>query len=145
MTREQIETILKGCEGVTPGPWHKGNQIIGSKATTGFTRHLVENLWQQDQQGDKDFSHIARCDPATIRELCRLALAGLDAEGNAPSDVAKARHAGFIAGQEAMRESAAACIELISSFYSTEDSDGSKSAIKGSANSIRKLPIEGNK
>jgi hypothetical protein len=40
-----------------------------------------------------DALHIARLDPATVRELCRLALIGLDAETRVASAEAAVRNA----------------------------------------------------
>lgn len=77
MTREQIEALLAGLEGVTPGPYvisqdtHKWIDTIGLAA---------ENCWSDNR--DADAAHFSRCDPDTIRELCRLALIGLETDRN---------------------------------------------------------------
>jgi len=93
LTRDHINAILAGCEGVTPGPWRKGNVIVGTKGPSGFVRHLFENCWPKTSQGEKDLSHIARLDPDTIRDLCRLALIGLDAETRVASAETAVRNA----------------------------------------------------
>lgn len=73
--REKIEAMLAGLEGVTPGPYvisqdtHKWIDTIGLAA---------ENCWSDNR--DADAAHFSRCDPDTIRELCRLAKIGMESE-----------------------------------------------------------------
>lgn len=112
MTREQIETILAGCEGVEPGPWiivneHQDASIrpeadAGPDIWTEVTK-ISFGCENEDDWSAKNAQHFRRLDPDTVRELCRRALVGLDAEARAEI----MNHAGFVAGQKAMRERAA--------------------------------------
>lgn len=42
----------------TPGPWHVGLEVIGTRNERGFTRHIVEKCWD-DEQGEADHRLIA--------------------------------------------------------------------------------------
>jgi hypothetical protein len=71
LTDDEIKAILKGCKGVTPGPW---TSYPGDRFESAFVRgpdgHVV--AWDQTPA---DAAHIARCDPTTIAELCTRLLA----------------------------------------------------------------------
>ena len=54
-----LDRLRAATEGTTPGPWHVGRSNIGPKGPTGFTRHIVEMLWIDDEQGDADARFIA--------------------------------------------------------------------------------------
>lgn len=72
LTKERIEEILAGCEGVTPGPWREGvdgNQRIYGPDNAGEASGLIASFVRRF-----DLSHITRLDPATVRTLCTLAL-----------------------------------------------------------------------
>lgn len=156
MTREQIEEIRKGCDGVTPGKWNaaaKPSSVVGWPIVSQTGRNIASMNYVQWSStnpavsGDRAFNresksnaeHIARLDPATVRALCDLALAGLDAE------------AAFRRGQEDMRERAArACEEEAKIFadptYAGQNplnSFAERFGCKQSATAIRSLPIEG--
>lgn len=85
--RETIEAMLAGLKGVTPGPWkHTTDKASRSISCTvrmgaGSGKPLAE-IWHSGSGAeiDANAAHIARCDPDTIRELCRLAKIGMNAE-----------------------------------------------------------------
>lgn len=92
MTREQIEALLAGLDGVTPGPWtaersHPADSADCWWIKAPWSHPCIERFYKTlayvdhdsdaDSTSTQDAAHIARCDPDTIRELCRLALIGL--------------------------------------------------------------------
>ena len=87
LTEEQIREILAGCEGVSEGPWKThpvdDTSIINSSGRDVATTCDSSQTEREDsydveyERMEKDASHIARCDPDTIRNLCELALDGL--------------------------------------------------------------------
>lgn len=98
MNTEAIEAIERGCEGVTPGPWHyrpekyddwgwvrasKTDSLLGELvANVRSHARLDEDALNQHRINGTDPSgptaqHIARLDPQTVLELCRLAKLGL--------------------------------------------------------------------
>ena len=59
-----VADIEAGLEGVTPGPWRKGNLMLFHV----FTDKGADN-YVCEAYAPKDATHIARLDPATIRAL----------------------------------------------------------------------------
>ena len=85
MTRAQIEAILAGTKGVTPGPWTVGSWRDYVYSIAG------ENKWEPicrvQRNGDEatddnrdviDAAHIARLDPQTVSALCTALLESMD-------------------------------------------------------------------
>lgn len=97
----RIEAILKGTEGVTPGPWlyrpyefddwgwirggppdadgrlwpvanARAGRLLSGDA---YDTYRINNL----DPFEANARHIANCDPQTIAELCALAIEGLKA------------------------------------------------------------------
>jgi len=100
MTRDQIEAIAAGCEGVTPGSWRLEATTIYGDPDGGMWSRIALGPYPHSsarstrhKQWVADALHIARLDPATVRELCRLALIGLDAETRVASAEAAVRNA----------------------------------------------------
>jgi len=84
MTRQQIEIMIAGLDGVTPGPW----VVEGLNRWHNFSVAWKPELKVCQTYGDSiaaeaDAAHLSRCDPSTIRALCELALRGLEAEADA--------------------------------------------------------------
>jgi hypothetical protein len=94
LTDDEIRALLKGTKGVTPGPWvtrvttihgkeygkrwiERADEelllISGTGGARSYTREIVEA--QKHDDSDTNAAHIARCDPATIAELCKEVLA----------------------------------------------------------------------
>jgi hypothetical protein len=70
LTDDEIRAILKGCEGVTPGPW------AGEFDDGDFCSYIqAAGLFVARSRLAADAAHIARCDPTTIAELCKEVLA----------------------------------------------------------------------
>jgi hypothetical protein len=115
LTSTKVKEIAAGTEGVTPGPWervdcdnHTDRGKVHSYAVSQFdakwSPHIVDALnsgvaservesdedgsYVWDEQGEKDLAHIANCDPDTVKELCRLALIGIEAERVRATDTA---------------------------------------------------------
>jgi hypothetical protein len=85
MTRSEIEAILAGTKGVTPGPWTVGSWRDYVYSIAG------ENKWEPicrvQRNGDEatddnrdviDAAHIARLDPQTVSALCTALLESMD-------------------------------------------------------------------
>lgn len=85
MTRSEIEAILAGTKGVTPGPWTVGSWRDYVYSIAG------ENKWEPicrvQRNGDEatddnrdviDAAHIARLDPQTVSSLCTALLESMD-------------------------------------------------------------------
>ena len=103
MTRAEIESILAGTKGVTPGPWHfveenaglmpdhgygllhghpepgsggwEKNLYISVGASTRATNALGEGA------PEANAAHIARLDPQTVSALCTALLESMDRVG----------------------------------------------------------------
>jgi hypothetical protein len=77
LTDDEINALLDGCEGGTPGPWRligwHPNGLYGpgdlhsAKAICHFTDQRSD---KEKVVANRDSEHIARCDPGTIAELC---------------------------------------------------------------------------
>lgn len=115
---ERLREILAGCEGVTPGPWEAdgvrnegGSGRFESYQVLAVTLDyygkppaLVDTINSErielhedgdseshsvwDEQGRKDTAHIARLDPATVANICTLALEALDRRAKDKADAA---------------------------------------------------------
>lgn len=71
LTDEQVEEILRGCEGVTPGPW----AFTGLEMTANGLK-IVDCLWgSKTSDGVATYRHIARLDPQTVSSLATELLA----------------------------------------------------------------------
>lgn len=90
MTEQEILEIQRGCEGVTEGPWmaaEGGTTVVGLPIVASPMGAVIANcMWAPSAMPHADemnklaqarADHIARLDPATVRELCQLALKGL--------------------------------------------------------------------
>ena len=107
ITLAQLSEIEAGCDGVTPGPWlpissveflgKPGDGIemlrceIRQVDASPNDKHswpfrVCKTVEGQFANADKlNFEHIARLDPATVRELVRLARIGLEADAGTNS------------------------------------------------------------
>lgn len=71
LTTEQVEEILAGCKGVTPGPW----TFTGLEMTANGLK-IVDCLWgSKTSDGVATYRHIARLDPQTVSSLATELLA----------------------------------------------------------------------
>jgi len=84
LTTEQVEEILAGCEGVTPGPWFDENP--GDDVTLGWVNDSdplndggsLATTWAAGRpvgEGKINAAHIARLDPQTVSSLATELLA----------------------------------------------------------------------
>lgn len=109
LTRSQISEILAGCEGLLSGPYvviqdgHDASIRPENEAGPDIYRELtrVDYTFEYNVEEEDAFSpwvrhirrfpyHIARLSPEVVRDLCRMALAGMDA-GKAVADVVAER------------------------------------------------------
>lgn len=75
MTKEEIEAVLAGCDGVTPGPWEVHERNV---RTVEPGRHVARLDWHtRDESDDANAAHIARLSPEFVRDLAALALEAL--------------------------------------------------------------------
>ncbi len=79
MTPDRIKEILEGCEGVTPGPWYLVHNLVHDTASIGSDTTAILTS-SQVSAVIKTFEHFTRLDPDTVRQLCLLALKGLEQE-----------------------------------------------------------------
>lgn len=79
LTIEKIAEIEAGCEGVTPGDWwsHKGLVFLGGQG--GFDLRGAPHA-------EPNAEHIARLNGPAVRELCRLARIGIEAQASHHKD-----------------------------------------------------------
>ena len=81
ITLAQLSEIECGCDGVTPGPWalepfdDLSAELTAPCAESANGKRYIGAMFFQP-----DSKHIARLDPATVRELVRLARIGLEAD-----------------------------------------------------------------
>jgi hypothetical protein len=107
MTPDRIQEILEGCEGVTPGPWYREStenedeegkftsfSLCADDGTIADTLNSDIATLKEEQDitedgvfydlvdivGVQNIDHLSRLDPDTVRQLCLLALKGLEAE-----------------------------------------------------------------
>ncbi len=91
LTPADLDVMEAGLEGVTPGPWEVYDGCSWRRIGTTGARYddcavlypVVADDGHPDlssRHGDRDrnLAHITRLDPATVRELIRLARIGLD-------------------------------------------------------------------
>lgn len=78
ITAERIEEIEKGCEGVTPGPWGANSEgDIAPHSDQHNAGYWIAHLEDCGPNWKANAAHIARLDPATVRDLCALARSAL--------------------------------------------------------------------
>jgi hypothetical protein len=89
ITIAKLDEIERGLEGVTEGAWHFESHEAASWQGPGCDALMVNEdgdkvldcIWASaTEEGDRTYRHIARMDPATVRELVRLARIGLATE-----------------------------------------------------------------
>ena len=81
ITLAQLSEIERSCDSVTPGPWEfnkRGGEIEAANPHSARSPWAVGMIYHVG-----DGPHIARLDPATVRELVRLAKIGLEADTGA--------------------------------------------------------------
>ena len=86
MNRDKILEIAAGTEGVPNGEWaddksQTPNIVASERYNLATTRLLYTPLAQVEAVT----RHFLNCHPDTIKELCRLALIGIEAERLGPS------------------------------------------------------------
>lgn len=88
LTPEKIQEIVDGCKGVTPGPWkwrpdgQSDERFLFLGAQNGHTVLGVDGIGEDcwiESCNEKNIFHIARLDPDTVKELCKLALESKEA------------------------------------------------------------------
>lgn len=117
VSNELIDEMLAGLEGVTPGPWLKEMEqdeeedfpsfYVSSAVTTSCNLTVVAKMGEASANARTDASHIARCDPDTMRSI----LTELRDRRASPSGVA-------VKGDEALRKEirlSAAIFEAVAS------------------------------
>lgn len=80
MTKEEIEAVLAGCDGVTPGPWTVYHDTCAKCEKEGRAEYDIRELpdGYHAMLGEKaDAAHIARLSPEFVRDLATLALEAL--------------------------------------------------------------------
>lgn len=93
ITKEEIEAVLAGCDGVTPGPYESdgikndgfesyevtdpNGRSIADTLNAGSIEIYEEDGHSWDEQGRKNMAHIARLPPEFVRDLATLALEAL--------------------------------------------------------------------
>ena len=75
ITLAQLSEIERSCDGVTAGPWYF--EISGEVSAPSPYRKMGRSF-TGIFTSPSDGPHIARLDPATVRELVRLARIGLE-------------------------------------------------------------------
>lgn len=68
---ERLAEIIKGCEGVTPGPWQRVEPGAESTLVECHNGTICEVQWNRPDVGNahRDAAHIARLDPQTVASL----------------------------------------------------------------------------
>jgi len=64
---EKLAEIIKGCEGVTPGPWMVRDHCVFTKEPGRCVARLDWHI--RDERDDANAAHIARLDPQTVLSL----------------------------------------------------------------------------
>ena len=80
ITPEKLDEIECGLEGVTPGPWEAEKGGRGSWIKGSTSEWAAMGCGDTDASADANSEHIARMDPATVRELVRLARVGMETD-----------------------------------------------------------------
>ncbi len=105
MTRlsdEALKALIDGCEGVTPGPWEGSGTLVGIYIEGRREWTLVAKTEKGREfplEYRRNTSHIARCDPATIRALAsevlesREAMKGAAVVANYSGSLLREKHA----------------------------------------------------
>lgn len=78
LTTEQVEEILRGCEGVTPGPWTVFHDTCAQCAKNGTAEYGISGIpggYHAPFGAKADAAHIARLDPQTVSSLATELLA----------------------------------------------------------------------
>jgi hypothetical protein len=81
ITTELLDEIEAGCEGATPGPWRL--ECWGDGSSPPGLANVVADAAEVvlvAEIPEDDAAYIARLDPATVRELVRLARIGMEVE-----------------------------------------------------------------
>ncbi len=89
LTHEQIDAIEAGCVALPDELWAMRRHVKSpatriSVVAPGYgtvATMAISTLSHRRQEGLSIAHHFARLDPATVRELCRLARIGLSAQG----------------------------------------------------------------
>lgn len=68
LTTEQVEELLAGCEGATPGPWGEGDKWVFASPRDGNPSSALENILR-NEEAQANAAHIARLDPQTVASL----------------------------------------------------------------------------
>lgn len=93
ITHEEIEKLRFLAEKATPGPWYHKHGL--SDEESGIPGGVWPELVCEDNDGetsmlcdfgnsnrpDADIAFVASANPEVIKDLCRLALRGLEADG----------------------------------------------------------------
>jgi hypothetical protein len=131
LTDEQVKALIVGCEGVTPGPWEGSGTLVGIYIEGRREWTLVAKTEKGREfplEYRRNTSHIARCDPDTIRALAtevkesREAMHGLSVTTDTITDVAnqvlesRKRNAELEAERDAWKANAIACGKMLQSF-----------------------------
>jgi len=78
LTTEQVEEILAGCEGVTPGPWRR-HESPQETSVQSDTSTVVVVPWGRGgaslHNAHRDAAHLSRLDPQTVSSLATELLA----------------------------------------------------------------------
>ena len=97
LTDEELKALIDGCDGVTPGPWDGSGTLVGIYIEGRREWTLVAKTEKGREfplEYRRNTSHIARCDPDTIRALAtevlesRGAMHGLSVTTDTITDVA---------------------------------------------------------
>jgi hypothetical protein len=79
LSSELLNAIEAGCADVTPGPWRNDNgEGYSINSIWAPKRILVAQAVGDSAEADANAAHIARLDPATVRELVAGYRAGLE-------------------------------------------------------------------
>lgn len=99
LTREQIEAIRTGCEGVTPGPWNVSADTVRDGLPSALLYGprdgmlaTIRTAHQGGYFGRANAEYIERLSPDTVRALCNMALAALPKPGLVPVTKAEAAY-----------------------------------------------------
>lgn len=68
VTDERLAEIIKGCEGVTPGPWGEGDKWVFASPRSGNPSHALEHIFR-NEEAQANAAHVARLDPQTVLSL----------------------------------------------------------------------------
>jgi hypothetical protein len=86
LTDEQLQALINGCDGVTPGPYFVPETNPGAVCKNGRFSAVALASDRVAERNDRDAPHFARCDPDAILALAtearesRSRIAELEAE-----------------------------------------------------------------